>query len=143
MVVLRRLVDAIDDGDRILAVIKGSAVNNDGARKISYMAPSVDGQSAAIAEALAVADVDPASIGYVEAHGTGTAVGDPIEVAALNQAFGAAGGAGSGSGAMIVPSRPRPISRPAMVKVAGQPATSASSRAPAPPTRAAVRKPNW
>ncbi|MFN3218207.1 MAG: type I polyketide synthase [Acidimicrobiales bacterium] len=92
MVVLRRLVDAVEDGDRILAVIKGSAVNNDGARKISYMAPSVDGQAAAIAEALAVADVDPASVHYVETHGTGTAVGDPIEVAALNQAFGAAGG---------------------------------------------------
>ncbi len=92
MVVLRRLADAVDDGDRILAVIKGSAVNNDGARKISYMAPSVDGQAAAIAEALAVADVDPASVHYVETHGTGTAVGDPIEVAALNQAFGAGAG---------------------------------------------------
>jgi acyl transferase domain-containing protein len=87
VVVLRRLSDAIKDGDHIHAVIKGSAVNNDGALKVGYMAPSVDGQAQAIAEALAVADVDADTITYIEAHGTGTPVGDPIEVAALTQAF--------------------------------------------------------
>jgi acyl transferase domain-containing protein len=87
VVVLRRLADAIADGDTIRAVIRGSAINNDGASKVGYLAPSVDGQARAIAEALAVADVDPATIGYVEAHGTGTAIGDPIEVAALTQAY--------------------------------------------------------
>lgn len=86
-VVLRRLADALRDGDTIHAVIKGSAVNNDGAQKVGYLAPSVDGQAAAIAEALAVAEVDPATIRYVECHGTATPVGDPIEVAALQQAF--------------------------------------------------------
>ncbi len=88
VVVLRRLADALRDGDAIRAVIKGSAVNNDGSRKVGYLAPSVDGQAAAIVEALAVSGCDPASIQYVEAHGTGTAVGDPIEVAALTEAFG-------------------------------------------------------
>lgn len=87
VVVLRRLDDALADGDHVYAVIKGSAINNDGARKVGYLAPSVDGQARAIAEALAVAGVEPRSIGYVEAHGTATAVGDPIEVAALTQAF--------------------------------------------------------
>jgi acyl transferase domain-containing protein/thioesterase domain-containing protein/aryl carrier-like protein len=87
MVVLRRLEDAIAAGDRIYAVIKGSAVNNDGSGKVGYLAPSVEGQAAAIAEALAVAGVEADSIGYVECHGTGTAVGDPIEVAALTEAF--------------------------------------------------------
>ncbi len=87
VVVLRRLQDAIDDGDFIHAVIKGSAVNNDGSSKVGYMAPSVDGQAQAIAEALAIADVSADTITYVEAHGTGTPVGDPIEVAALTQAF--------------------------------------------------------
>lgn len=87
IVVLRRLADALKDGDHIHAVIKGSAVNNDGALKVGYMAPSVDGQAQAIAEALAVANVEPDTITYVEAHGTGTPVGDPIEVAALTQAF--------------------------------------------------------
>ncbi|MDQ3288579.1 MAG: acyltransferase domain-containing protein [Pseudomonadota bacterium] len=88
VVVLRRLQDALDDGDTIHAVIRGSAVNNDGAGKAGYLAPSVDGQAAAIAEAIAVASVDPATIGYVEAHGTGTRIGDPIEIAALTQGFG-------------------------------------------------------
>jgi acyl transferase domain-containing protein len=87
IVVLRRLADALADGDTIRAVIRGSAINNDGASKVGYLAPSVDGQARAVAEALAVADVDPATIGYVEAHGTGTAIGDPIEVAALTQAY--------------------------------------------------------
>lgn len=92
MVTLRRLGDAITDGDIIYGVIKGSAVNNDGSAKVSYLAPSVDGQAAAVAEALAVADVDPDTVQYIECHGTGTPMGDPIEVAALNQAYGSAGG---------------------------------------------------
>jgi acyl transferase domain-containing protein len=87
MVVLRRLEDALEAGDHIYAVIKGSAVNNDGSGKVGYLAPSVEGQAAAIAEALAVADVEAGTIGYVECHGTGTAVGDPIEIAALTEAF--------------------------------------------------------
>ena len=87
VVVLRRLEDALEDGDTVYAVIKGSAVNNDGARKVGYLAPSVDGQAEAVAEALAVAGVPADSIAYVECHGTGTPVGDPIEVAALTQAF--------------------------------------------------------
>jgi acyl transferase domain-containing protein len=87
VVVLRRLADAIADGDHIHAVIKGSAVNNDGSQKVGYMAPSVDGQAQAIAEALAIANVSPETITYVSAHGTGTPVGDPIEVAALTQAY--------------------------------------------------------
>ncbi|HEY6321618.1 MAG TPA: SDR family NAD(P)-dependent oxidoreductase, partial [Thermoanaerobaculia bacterium] len=87
IVVLKRLADAIADGDTIRAVIKGSAINNDGAAKLGYAAPSIDGQAAVIAAALAAAAVPPESIGYVEAHGTGTALGDPVEVAALAQAF--------------------------------------------------------
>ncbi|WP_280190118.1 beta-ketoacyl synthase N-terminal-like domain-containing protein [Delftia sp. PS-11] len=85
--VLKRLDDALRDGDTVHAVIRGSAVNNDGARKIGYNAPSVDGQAEAIRAAHAMAGIDAASIGYVEAHGTGTTLGDPIEVAALTQAF--------------------------------------------------------
>lgn len=88
VVTLRRLQDALDDGDTIHAVIRGSAVNNDGAGKAGYLAPSVDGQAEVIAEAIALASVDPGTIGYVEAHGTGTSIGDPIEVAALTQGFG-------------------------------------------------------
>ncbi len=86
-VVLRRLDDALADGDPVAAVLLGSAINNDGAHKVGFTAPGVAGQTAAIAEALAVAGVPPASIGYVEAHGTGTPLGDPIEVEALTQAF--------------------------------------------------------
>ncbi|MEA2700908.1 MAG: hypothetical protein QOI66_5179, partial [Myxococcales bacterium] len=88
-IVLKRLSDAIADGDNVLAVVRGSAINNDGAQKVGYLAPSVDGQARAIAEALAMADVDPATVSYIETHGTGTAVGDPIEIAALTEAYGA------------------------------------------------------
>jgi phthiocerol/phenolphthiocerol synthesis type-I polyketide synthase E len=87
VVVLKRLEDALADGDVIHAVIKGSAINNDGAVKVAFTAPSVEGQAAVIGEALAMADVDPETITYVEAHGSGTELGDPIEIAALNRAF--------------------------------------------------------
>lgn len=87
VVVLRRLADAIADGDRVYAVIKGSAVNNDGSSKAGYLAPSVNGQAEAITEALGLAGVDADTIDYVECHGTGTALGDPIEIEALTQAF--------------------------------------------------------
>lgn len=87
IVVLRRLSDALADGDHIWAVIKGSAVNNDGASKAGYLAPSVKGQADAIAEAHGIAGVSADSIDYVECHGTGTYLGDPIEIAALTQAF--------------------------------------------------------
>lgn len=87
VVVLRRLADAIADGDPIHAVIKATAVNNDGANKAGYLAPSVDGQSGAIVEALGLANVSADSIQYVECHGTGTYLGDPIEVEALTQAY--------------------------------------------------------
>ena len=86
-VVLRRLEDALADHDQIHAVILGSAINNDGARKVGYLAPSVEGQAEVIAEALDFAGVSGDDIGYVETHGTGTIVGDPIEVRALTQAF--------------------------------------------------------
>jgi phthiocerol/phenolphthiocerol synthesis type-I polyketide synthase E len=87
LVVLKRLKDALADGDPIDAVILGSATNNDGSQKVSYFAPSVTGQAEVIVEALAVAGVEPDTISFVEAHGTGTALGDPVEVAALNRAF--------------------------------------------------------
>ncbi|MDP7269740.1 MAG: SDR family NAD(P)-dependent oxidoreductase [Gammaproteobacteria bacterium] len=87
VVVLRRLEDALADGDHVHAVVKGSAINNDGSAKVGYLAPSVDGQAKAISEAISVANVDPETISYVETHGTGTNVGDPIEIAALTQAF--------------------------------------------------------
>lgn len=94
-VVLRRLQDALADGDHIWAVIKGSAVNNDGASKAGYLAPSVEGQAGCIAEAQAMAGVAPETVSYVECHGTGTYLGDPIEVAALTEAFGNAQQRGS------------------------------------------------
>lgn len=87
IVLLKRLEDALVDGDCIHAVIRGSAVNNDGSLKVGYTAPSVDAQSEVVAEALAVARVDPATVTYVEAHGSATPLGDPIEVTALTQAF--------------------------------------------------------
>jgi acyl transferase domain-containing protein/2-polyprenyl-3-methyl-5-hydroxy-6-metoxy-1,4-benzoquinol methylase/aryl carrier-like protein len=87
VVVLKRLADALAEGDFIHAVIRGCAVNNDGAGKVGYTAPSVEGQAAVIAEAQSLAGVDPETITYVEAHGTGTKLGDPIEIAALTQAF--------------------------------------------------------
>jgi acyl transferase domain-containing protein/thioesterase domain-containing protein/D-arabinose 1-dehydrogenase-like Zn-dependent alcohol dehydrogenase/acyl carrier protein len=87
VVLLKRLDDALADGDTIHAVIRGSAINNDGADKIGYTAPSVSGQSAVILEAQSVAEVHPDEISYIEAHGTGTPLGDPIEIQALTQAF--------------------------------------------------------
>ena len=87
IVVLRRLEDALADRDPIRAVILGSAINNDGARKVGYLAPSVEGQAEVIREALDYAGVPHSSISYVETHGAGTRVGDPIEVRALTQAF--------------------------------------------------------
>ncbi|MEO0770714.1 MAG: type I polyketide synthase, partial [Cyanobacteria bacterium J06649_4] len=87
IVVLKRLEEALADGDTIDAVIKGSAINNDGSQKVSYTAPSVEAQAAVIQSALTMAEVSAESISYIEAHGTGTAIGDPIEIAALTQAF--------------------------------------------------------
>jgi len=96
VVLLKRMADAVADGDTILAVIKGTALNNDGADKLGYAAPSVKGQAEVIAMAQAAAGVTPDSISYVEAHGTGTPLGDPIEVSALTQAFRAGGATGKG-----------------------------------------------
>ncbi|HWP74832.1 MAG TPA: type I polyketide synthase, partial [Methylomirabilota bacterium] len=87
VVVLKRLRDALADGDHVRAVIRGAAINNDGSLKVGYTAPSVDGQAAVIARAHAMAGFDPSTITYVEAHGTGTELGDPIEIAALTKAF--------------------------------------------------------
>ncbi|MDB6070739.1 MAG: amino acid adenylation protein [Verrucomicrobiales bacterium] len=87
VVLLKRLDDAVRDGDHIWAVIKGAALNNDGGEKASFTAPSVDGHAEVIALAQALANVDPDTISYVEGHGTATPIGDPIEVAGLTQAF--------------------------------------------------------
>jgi len=87
IVVLKRLDEAIADGDNIQAVIKGSAINNDGSLKVGYTAPSVEGQAAVISKAQANAGIEAESLSYIEAHGTGTALGDPIEIAALTKAF--------------------------------------------------------
>ena len=95
-VVLKRLSEALADGDHIEAVIRGSALNNDGSSKVSFAAPSVDGQAEAITLAHAVAGIDPSTIGYVETHGTGTQLGDPIEIAGLTQAFRSGGASGTG-----------------------------------------------
>ncbi|MBK5920119.1 hypothetical protein CCR80_03580 [Rhodothalassium salexigens] len=94
LVALKRLDDALADGDRVRAVIRGSAVNNDGAAKTGYTAPSQTGQAAVIRDALAAAGVDAATVDYVETHGTGTALGDAIEAAALDATYGAARRAG-------------------------------------------------
>jgi acyl transferase domain-containing protein len=90
VVVLRRLSDALADGDFIHAVILGSAVANDGAERAGFTAPSPSGQARTIAEALAVSGVEPREISYIEGHGTGTILGDPIEVQALRRVFGPA-----------------------------------------------------
>jgi acyl transferase domain-containing protein len=87
IVVLKRLADAEAEGDCIHAVIRGSAINNDGSLKVGYTAPSLDGEAQAIITAQTIAGVDPETITYVETHGTATAIGDPIEIAALTQAF--------------------------------------------------------
>jgi phthiocerol/phenolphthiocerol synthesis type-I polyketide synthase E len=87
VVVLKRLSDALRDGDPVRALIKGSAINNDGSNRVAYTAPGVEGQSAVISEALAAADLSPETIGYVEAHGSGTDLGDTIEIAALTRAY--------------------------------------------------------
>ncbi len=95
---LRRLEDALADGDDIKAVILATAVNNDGSSKASYLAPSVEGQAEAASEALALAGVPPETVTYIEAHGTGTPLGDPIELAALSQVYrGGRGTVGIGS----------------------------------------------
>jgi acyl transferase domain-containing protein/NADP-dependent 3-hydroxy acid dehydrogenase YdfG len=91
-VLLKRHSDALRDRDSVYALIRGSAVNNDGSDKVAFSAPSVSGQTNCVAEALASADVDPATISYVEAHGTATALGDPIELKALTAAFRLTGG---------------------------------------------------
>lgn len=87
LVVLKRLADALRDGDAIHAIIKGSAINNDGSEKVGYTAPSIDGQTRVIQTAHIIAKTPPSTITYVETHGTGTPIGDPIEIAALTQAF--------------------------------------------------------
>jgi acyl transferase domain-containing protein/thioesterase domain-containing protein/acyl carrier protein len=86
-IVLRRLDDALAAGDNVLAIIRGSAINNDGRDKVGYLAPSVSGQARVVSEALAIAGIDARDVEYVEAHGTGTLIGDPIEIAGLTQAF--------------------------------------------------------
>lgn len=90
IVVLKRLEEALSCGDSIQAIIKGSAINNDGAFKVSYTAPRIDTQAQVIRGAQVMAEVEPETISYIEAHGTGTALGDPIEISALTQAFSAA-----------------------------------------------------
>ncbi len=87
LVVLKRLANALADGDTIHAVIKGSAINNDGALKVGFTAPGIEGQAEVIADALALAEVSAEKISYIEAHGTGTTIGDPIEIAALNRVY--------------------------------------------------------
>ena len=100
IVVLRRLADAIAANDRIYAVIKGAALNNDGSAKVSFTAPSVEGHAQVIATAQALAGTDPDTISYIEAHGTGTSLGDPVEIAGLTQAFRAGGAVGNGGCAL-------------------------------------------
>ena len=90
VVVLKRLSEALESRDHIVAVVRGSAINNDASEKMSFTAPSPQGQAEVIARALAVAQVEPADVGYIEAHGTGTILGDPIEVSALATALSGA-----------------------------------------------------
>ncbi|MBR7833506.1 SDR family NAD(P)-dependent oxidoreductase [Actinospica durhamensis] len=87
VVALRRLADALADGDRVYAVLRGWAVNNDAGHKVGFTAPGVDGQAAVIAEAVAAAGLEPSDIDYIEAHGTGTRLGDAVELAALQRVF--------------------------------------------------------
>jgi acyl transferase domain-containing protein len=96
VVLLKRMADAVADGDNVLGVIKGTALNNDGSAKIGYAAPSVNAQADVIKKALAAAGASPESVSYIEAHGTATPLGDPVEVAALTQAFRAAGAGRNG-----------------------------------------------
>ncbi|MBV8179507.1 MAG: acyltransferase domain-containing protein [Mycobacterium sp.] len=96
VVVLKALQDAVDDGDRIHAVIRGSALNNDGSTKMTYAAPNAAGQADVIAEAQAVVEVDSSTVSYIETHGTGTPLGDPIEIEGLRQAFAVSDEARSG-----------------------------------------------
>lgn len=87
LVVLKKLCDAVRDGDAIDAIIKGHGINNDGSQKMGYTAPSITGQEQCILMALKDSGINPETIGYIEAHGTGTQMGDPIEVAAITNAF--------------------------------------------------------
>ncbi|HCC36035.1 MAG TPA: hypothetical protein DEQ02_10595 [Ruminococcaceae bacterium] len=87
IVILKRLEDAVRESDNIYAVIKGSAINNDGSQKTAFAAPSINGQKAVITEAYKVAGIDPETVSYIEAHGTGTKLGDPIEIESLTEAF--------------------------------------------------------
>ena len=89
VVLLKRLEEALEDGDPILAVIRGSAINNDGAAKVGFTAPSIEGQAEVVTMALEAAEVNPRTISYMEGHGSATALGDPIEVAALSEVFAA------------------------------------------------------
>ncbi len=86
-IVLKRMEDALEDGDSIHAIIRSTAINNDGSDKIGFTAPSIDGQSDVISDAIALADIDAESVSYIETHGTGTKLGDPIEISALAKAF--------------------------------------------------------
>ena len=97
-VVVKRLSDALAEHDHVSAVIRGIAVNNDGADKVSFGAPSSSGQAAVIMEAMALSGLRPGDISYVEAHGTGTPLGDPIEIAALTEAYARLPGAGPPAG---------------------------------------------
>lgn len=87
IVVLKRLQDALDDGDNIYAIVKGFAINNDGNRKVGFTAPSIEGQTDVIRSAIQMAEIEPNSIGYVECHGTATSMGDPVEIEGLKMAF--------------------------------------------------------
>ena len=97
VLVLKRLFDAVRDRDLVHAVIKGTAINNDGASKVGFTAPSVTGQAAVVSEAIRVAGLEPRDITYIETHGTGTAIGDPIEIRALHDVFGNEGRCAIGS----------------------------------------------